>query len=443
MILSSTQRFSRYCAILGYVVLSLLAAAILLELVSWLALSAYGRIRSGTYRDPAASPAYAADFSAREFWNEESVRQNLHKTFTPFSIWSIPQWHSKYINNDETETGVLRRTANPTGKTCATKNSVNVWVFGGSTVYGTGVPDLATLPSYLSRQLNSVGRDCKIVSNFGVEGYVSNQELIVLLEQLKTHRPEIVVFYDGINDAGTGEDLNKPPLPYYDFQTIKDRVEGSIRGRFDFVKSSHAFRLAAMLGRAVRGKSPSTAQVAQRRAKAGAVLDNYEGNLRLARALGAAYGFETYAFWQPSLYYGRKPLVPFEQNELSVSDRSPAIIASYEEAESRAAQCGCFVFLGDVFDSIKEPLYLDVAHLGPRGNELAAQAVAKYIEDQLLASTVSIVRPQASKILPALRRTRSSDGSTYLWMGRKAGESLWRPPRMFLLPSRSRSRCSG
>jgi lysophospholipase L1-like esterase len=392
MILSPTQRFSRYSAILGYVVLSLLAAAILLELVSWLALLAYGRDRSGTHRNPAASPAYAADFSAQEFWNEESVRQNLHKTFTPFSIWSMPEWHSKYINNDETETGVLRRTANPTGKTCGTKKNVNVWVFGGSTVYGTGVPDWATLPSYLSRKLNSAGSDCTIVSNFGVEGYVSNQELIVLLQQLKTHRPEIVIFYDGINDAGTAEDLNKPPLPYYYFQTIKDRVEGSIRGRFDFVTGSHAFRLAAMLGRAVRGKSPSTTQVAERRTKAGAVLDNYEENLRLARALGAAYGFETYAFWQPSLYYGRKPLVPFEQNEISVSDRSPSIIASYQEAESRAAECRCFVFLGDLFDSVKEPLYLDVAHLGPRGNELAAQAIAKDIQDQLLTSTVSILR---------------------------------------------------
>lgn len=383
MILVRPLRYSRYCEILGYAVANLVAAAILLELVSWLALFAYGRIRSGTYVSPATSPAYAGDSWAREFWKEESVRQKLRPTFAPFSMWTMPQWHSEYINNDQTEMGILRRTINPSANPCGPGDTVNVWVFGGSTVYGSDVPDWATLPSYLSRELNRRGRACERVTNVGVEGYVSNQELMVLLEQLKTHRPKIVIFYDGINDAGTGGEMNKPPVPYYNFQTIEERVEGSIRGRLDFVTSSHAFRLAVMLRRTLGGKSvsPSAVPIAERRANANAVLDNYEGNLRLARALGAAYGFETYAFWQPSLYYGHKPLVPFEQNAISASDRSTAIIASYQEAENRAAECGCFVFLGDLFDSVQEPVYVDVAHLGPRGNELAAQAVAKYIED--------------------------------------------------------------
>jgi hypothetical protein len=51
----------------------------------------------------------------------------------------------------------------------------------------------------------------------------------------------------------------------------------------------------------------------------------------------------------------------------------------YEEAESRAAKGSDFVYLGGVFDSTKEAVYIDEAHLGPLGNELAAQAVAKHI----------------------------------------------------------------
>ena len=43
-------------------------------------------------------------------------------------------------------------------------------------MYGTGVPDWATLPSYLSRDLNAVG-DCAVVSNFGVEGYVTQSRV--------------------------------------------------------------------------------------------------------------------------------------------------------------------------------------------------------------------------------------------------------------------------
>jgi len=55
--------------------------------------------------------------------------------------------------------------------------------------------------------------------------------------------------------------------------------------------------------------------------------------------------------------------------------------ATYREAERRAAQEGNFVFLGGVFDSTKEPVYIDQGHLGPRGNEVVAQSIANYVRD--------------------------------------------------------------
>ena len=123
------------------------------------------------------------------------------------------------------------------------------------------------------------------------------------------------------------------------------------------------------------------------RAKAMATLDNYEANLRVARALSKAYNFKLYCFWQPSLYYGHKPRVPFEQEMPDVSPAdggqdpwSLVIAAVYQEAENRAGRNAEFVFMGGLFDSVQEPLYIDTAHLGPRGNELVAQAIANYVE---------------------------------------------------------------
>jgi hypothetical protein len=54
--------------------------------------------------------------------------------------------------------------------------------------------------------------------------------------------------------------------------------------------------------------------------------------------------------------------------------------AVYNEAETRATTGADFIFLGTMFDSVPEPIYIDEGHLGPRGNELAAQAVAQYIQ---------------------------------------------------------------
>lgn len=385
-----TRPLPAFFAVLGYAGFATIALAMLLEVTSWAGWIAYHRIKPVFPELRRASPVYDGEAWAAEFWREEFSRYRSRKVYAPFKLWAATRWHGKYVNNDENESGVWRRTTNPASSACETKRKVNIWLFGGSTVYGTGVPDWATLPSYLSRRLNAAGPNCVTVANFGVEGYVSNQELLQLLDELKAGlRPDIVVFYDGVNDASAAGPSPGAPNAHFYFGTIKNRVEGSISGRLDFVRESYTMRTLEQIIRPLRPKPPSVLPVGELRAKAVATLDNYEANLKLARALSEALHFTLYCFWQPSLFYGQKPLVPFEKNVLAINSSeknasnarwSIVIAEAYQEAEHRAAQGGEFVFLGDLFDSVAEPIYIDEAHLGPRGNELVAQFIAKYIE---------------------------------------------------------------
>jgi lysophospholipase L1-like esterase len=383
---SIDQRLTACFAIFGYAVFSLLVIGILLELFSWIGLSTYHRVRQALRPTPVTRPL-ASEPWAQEFRKEESSRQNLHKIFVPFRVWGVENWHGKFINNDESRMGVVRRTVNPTSQTCTEQSMRSIWMFGGSALYGSGVPDWATLPSYLSRALNASRSNCVIVVNFGVEGYVTNQEVIALAEQLKAGgHPDTVIFYDGVNDAGAAAYSSGTPLPYFTFLEIKNRVEGSISGRLDFLLRSHTFHLIAVIERSLPHASPSESRQGEVIQAAAAALDNYEANLRFARALSKAYGFKLYCFWQPSLYYAHKPLVPFEQEKVNAANPQTdywrsAVIAGYEEAETRAAAPGEFVFLGRLFDSNSEPLYVDMVHLGPLGNELVADYIAKYISN--------------------------------------------------------------
>jgi lysophospholipase L1-like esterase len=388
MRLSPAKSLPAYFALLGYAVFSLVVTAVLLELTSFVAWSAYRRVRPVFPELRATSPVYAGEPWAQEFLQEESSRQKSRKVYAPFRLWAVTSWHGKYVNNDENETGVWRRTVNPASSACETGRHVNLWVFGGSTVYGTGVPDWGTLPSYLARDLNAAGRDCVVVTNFGVEGYVSNQELLYLLERLKTgYRPEIVVFYDGVNDASEAGPWPGAPNAHYHYRMIKSRIEGSVSGRLDFVGESYTTRLTKTILNSVHHGHSSALPVVQLHSKATATLDNYEANLQIARALSKALKFKLYWFWQPSLFYGHKPMVPFEKMVFEIpsggqeKNWSIVIAEIYQEAERRAAEAGGFVFLGGLFDSVKEPLYIDAAHLGPLGNELAARAVATYIKE--------------------------------------------------------------
>lgn len=112
-------------------------------------------------------------------------------------------------------------------------------------MYGTAVPDWGTIPFYLSRDLNAGSKDCVFVSNFGVEGYVTDQEVILLTELLKAgEHPDIVIFYDGVNDSLMAWSPSGPPNPHFMFGDVKKRVEGSLSGRLDFLQKSYTVRAA-------------------------------------------------------------------------------------------------------------------------------------------------------------------------------------------------------
>ncbi|HTC48535.1 MAG TPA: SGNH/GDSL hydrolase family protein [Candidatus Aquilonibacter sp.] len=379
---------SRFCCFLGSIIVIFALLGTLLELASWAIWSMYPLTRQAELENQIASPVYAGAEWAKEFWQEESARRKKHSIYVPFRLWSVTSWHGKYINNDPGSGGYLRRTINPAN--CEAPRKITVWTFGGSTMYGTAVPDWATIPSYLSRDLNSGGNDCVVVSNFGVEGYVTDQELILLEEQLKAAgKPDIVIFYDGVNDSSLAWPPSNSPMPHFQYGTIKNRIEGSLSGRLDFLQKSYALRLVREWMSRLHRPSSFTQLISQAQPNVIAALNNYEGNMRLARAFADAYKFKLYCFWQPMLVYGHKPFVPFEQ-QMAIRDASGASfdsawfltnVAVYREAELHAARDVNYVFLGDLFDSTKEPVYVDEAHLGPRGNEIAAQAIASYIRN--------------------------------------------------------------
>jgi lysophospholipase L1-like esterase len=384
---SPVRNFFSHCIFgLGYVVVVFVVLASFLECASWIICSVFSFTRQAQFQSQKESPPYQGAEWAPQFWRDETLRLQKFRTYVPFRLWGVTEWHSKYTNNDSGAQGVLRRTINPGN--CSSPNAVKVWMFGGSTMYGLGAPDWATLPSYLSRELNIGASNCVIVSNFGVEGYVVAQELILLEEQLKSGaHPDVVIFYDGINDS-MAQCPPGLPTPHGAFLTIKSRIEGSPSARLDFLRKSYSVRLFSELFARYRRPRATASQSSDMQQRILSVMTKYEGSVRLERALANGYRFKVYTFWQPLLTYGHKPLVPFEQHAARAdASQIPAdyeclqmMTATYAEAERRAAQNGEFIFLGGVFDSTRDPVYIDQGHLGPRGNEVVAQAISNYMK---------------------------------------------------------------
>lgn len=86
------------------------------------------------------------------------------------------------------------------------KSPVTIWMFGSSALFGVSTADDETIPSQLEKAFERKFPNRPIkVTNFGVVGYTSWQDLSHFLVRLKDYPPpDIVIFFNGINDHHNG-----------------------------------------------------------------------------------------------------------------------------------------------------------------------------------------------------------------------------------------------
>ena len=117
------------------------------------------------------APAYTGADWAKGYWSEHGRASKA--AWMPFVYARRRPFSGKHINIDENG---RRRTWSPEA---VPPDSPEIWVFGGSTVWGTGARDDYTIPSCIARNLAEAGRPSRVV-NLGESGWVSTQEIILL-----------------------------------------------------------------------------------------------------------------------------------------------------------------------------------------------------------------------------------------------------------------------
>jgi hypothetical protein len=132
-------------------------------------------------------PVYAGHIWARQLFSEFARVRSVYRDFT---VWQHRPFRGKKITIDENG---YRRHSSGAGSTAT---EAQVWVFGGSAVWGDGSPDGGTIPARLEKLSG------KRTFNLGQLGYVAHQNLNALMRlYLEGGRPSQVVFYDGYNDV--------------------------------------------------------------------------------------------------------------------------------------------------------------------------------------------------------------------------------------------------
>lgn len=283
-------------------------------------LGGYALFASGEPKDIRGNAYYSSVSWGQAFWTEYDA--NNHYDYAPFTVWSNHPARGELFSFDE----FGRRT---TLGGC--ENGRTVWFFGGSVVWGLGVPDNMTVPSYYA-QLTG---DC--VVNWGQTGYNSTQDTIQLVLALQTlQAPDVVIFYGGWNDL------------YTEWQT------GRADGHTNLVQVSTEFSdtVRASFG--------------------GDVASIYAAHQRIVDALAKEYGFDVYWFWQPWINTTGKVLTPAEQQIQRDAGISQAGLV---DEQNPAA-----IDLRGAFDDMAETVFLDTVHVTAAGNQRIAQRIAAILD---------------------------------------------------------------
>lgn len=170
------------------------------------------------------------------------------------------------------------------------KDAINIFAFGGSSTFGSGVNDDGTWP-YLLQQLLSVKNKNYRVSNFGVGTFALHDETYLLTQLLIAgKKPDIAVFFDGVN-----EDI----CPMVDrSEPYRDYFENPI---YNAIKTTSTYKLISKIkGKIVPSDSNIRNVNLTKEQYESCARTNYVNYVSYINQLSAKFGFKSIFVLQPN-----------------------------------------------------------------------------------------------------------------------------------------------
>lgn len=287
----------------------------------------------------------------------------LRTVYHDFIVWRRQKFDGKTVHIDQN--GYRRH-----GSLTDTVADAKVWMFGGSTAWGTGVPDDGTIAAYLEKATGLR------TFNLGETGYNAHQSLNLLMKlYVEGGRPEFVVFYDGVNEV---EHKCRNDLTFY-----STSAEAQIRQKLqaagpDSTRTGQIFRpIAQLVAKLTGGAVPDDAYNCDiDTGKADLIARNLVNDWINARLIVEARGGRFVGVLQPVAYVG-SPDISYLPDVVKDAMLRRQYAVVYPKIEAELATAGvAYVNLTSIFNG-KEMFYVDFCHVIPKGNEMIAAALAK------------------------------------------------------------------
>ena len=339
---------------------------------------------------------YASQNWAERYWHEFWLSRKVQ--YYPYVGWRRAPFKGETIEIDQNGVRV-------TPDADCRANSFKVFTFGASEMWGTGAPNWETIPAYLQQGLEKLQQRPVCVMNFAEAAYVSMQDVIMLLMQLRSGNvPDVVLFYNIGSDiyaayqsgrAGVHQNLDRLAAKFDGPQEpprFADQFIDWLRRR-----SSYAlvYELIGKLSIAnPQHEDPTPSKLVNYESMgipvaplSEAIVQHYLANDKIVSGLAQTYGFKYFFFLPPRIFRGNKPLTAEEQAMKYKAETEAAFfklyIAVYQILEREASQDRHLYSMTHIFDHYDSLIWIDEVHVTPIGNQLIATSMLDVIAEEL------------------------------------------------------------
>ncbi len=328
-------------------------------------------------------PYYQEQEWGRVYWREyDAAWEDRSHNFDPYLLWRNEPFKGETININSNG---LRVTP---GADC-TPDSYKVFTFGGSTMWGTGVPDWGTIPAFLQSELAKQADQPVCVVNYSEQAWVSTQSVIQLILALRAERiPDLVIFYDGNNDIFAAYQHGKAGVPQ-NLNSLIARFENRPveNPLIQLVSNTKTYKtlMKLVFGEEYdKPQNPYKLNGVDTSFLVDEIASTYLGNIDIVNALAEANGFDAFFFWQTILLVDEKQLTEDELSYKSVAVNAyPGFTELYrmtsEQVLESASHYPHLYSLMNIFKGRSEFTFVDPIHVTIEGNQLIAEEMLKLI----------------------------------------------------------------
>jgi lysophospholipase L1-like esterase len=361
------------------IAVNLIIVGFLLSALNFVAISVirgFNSFKPKQYAQAYLLPNYRnVDWAHQHFVEYDNLTHGYYKAFYG---WRRPSFHGQTINLDADG---LRRTY----KSDQVSQTKTIAFFGGSTTWGTGANDDGTIPSFFGR-----ANPTYEAINFGETGYIAHQSLNLFMKRyFDGFRPDVVVFYDGVNDV-----WNKCRRENDAFSTSREQqIRIALR---EYQETSYLSMiapirdLAGRVHRTLASRRAGAASIAydcdQRPDKAEQVARFLLSDWMIVKSLVEGYGGKFIAILQPQAY-GSKTRLDHLRLDADLGRQYAAVyplVIDLLEKEFPGLKDN-FVDLRTALDQ-DDYFYIDWCHLSPNGNQIIAQRISAAVAQRGMLS---------------------------------------------------------